>query len=62
MITLKNNIIKTDLSFNLVYTNFGPPTKLFCHSAFSSFKPLTSLQGTQFEKHWSRVSDTYIWG
>ena len=33
---LKNTIIKTDLSFTLVHTNFGPPIKLFGHYTFSS--------------------------
>ena len=34
--TLKHTIIKADLSFTLVRTNFGPPIKLFRHYAFSS--------------------------
>jgi hypothetical protein len=35
-ITLKNTIIKTDLSFTLVQSNFGQPIKLFRLYAFSS--------------------------
>jgi hypothetical protein len=35
-ITLKNIIIKIELSFTLVHTNFGPPIKLFHHYAFSA--------------------------
>jgi hypothetical protein len=35
-ITLKNTTIITDLPFTLVYTNFGPPIKLFQHYVFSS--------------------------
>jgi hypothetical protein len=34
--TLKNAIIKTELSFTLVRTNFGPPIKPFRHYAFLS--------------------------
>ena len=35
-IAIKNTIIKTELSFTLVHTNFGPQIKLFRHYAFSS--------------------------
>jgi hypothetical protein len=34
--TLENTMIKTDLSFTLLHTNFGLPIKLFRHYAFSA--------------------------
>ena len=41
-ITLKDAIIKTDLSFTLVHKKFVPPIKLFGHNAFSSLGTLDS--------------------
>ena len=35
-ITLSNTTIKTDLSFTLVHTSFGPPVKLISRYAFSA--------------------------
>jgi hypothetical protein len=46
--TLKNTIIKTDLSFTLMCTNFGPPIKLFRHHAFS----FLGTRDTPFSKPW----------
>jgi hypothetical protein len=60
-ITLKSTVIRSDLSFTLVHTDFGQPLILSAFTHFRLSEPLTPLRGTQFEKHRLLAAEGGVW-